>query len=137
MYNAVSVFMENKSGKLAKVTEVLAKNNINIFMVDIDDNGQFGVLRLFTDKPKEARDILFEHNFTVAFEKSVIIEIEDKIGSVSNVFKIVEEAGLNIKDASGCVIEQGSKAYFAMRSDSPEKLEAVLADNGIKILKEF
>ncbi len=137
MYNAVSVFMENKSGKLAKVTEVLAKNNINIFMIDVDDNGQFGVLRVFTDKPKEARDILFDENFTVALEKSVIVEIEDKVGSISKLFKIVDEAGLNIKDASGCVIEQGSKAYFAMRSDSPEKLEAVLADNGIKILKEF
>ncbi|MBQ7256483.1 MAG: ACT domain-containing protein [Abditibacteriota bacterium] len=137
MYNAVSVFMENKSGKLAKVTEVLAKNNINIFMIDVDDNGQFGVLRVFTDKPKEARDILFDENFTVALEKSVIVEIEDKVGSISKLFKIVDEAGLNIKDASGCVIEQGSKAYFAMRSDSPEKLEAVLADNGIKILKGF
>ena len=137
MYNAVSVFMENKSGKLARVTEVLAKNNINIFMIDIDDNGQFGVLRVFTDKPKEARDILFDQNFTVALEKSVIVEIEDKVGSVSQLFKIIDEAGLNIKDASGCVIEQGSKAYFAMRSESPEKLEAVLADNGVKILKGF
>jgi len=103
MYDLVVVFMENKSGKLAKVSDVLAKNNINILYVDIADDGQFGLLSILTNEPSRARDVLYDANFTVALEKNVVVEIDDAVGSFANLCKILDEEKINITEASGCV----------------------------------
>ena len=134
MRNMVAVFMENKSGKLAKITEVLAKNNIDIILIDIEDRQQFGLCRILTADPIKARDVLYDANFTVALEKTVVVEIDDKVGSMAHLAKIMDEEGINVNEASGSIIEKGKKAIFSFKTDNPEKLEAVLVERGIKVL---
>jgi len=137
MYNLVVVFMENKSGKLAKVTDTLAKNNINILYVDIADDGQFGLLSILTDEPVRAREVLYDANFTVALEKNVVVEISDKVGSFSDLCKILDEEHINISEASGCVINRGEKAIFCIKTEDPEKLDKILTARGLNSISEL
>ena len=134
MWNIVMVFMENKSGKLAKITETIAKNNIDLLLVDIADDGQFGVLRMLTDCPEKTRNILYNENYTVALNKVALVEIGDHPGELAKLAKVLEEEDINIKHAHGCIIERGKKAIFAISVDNPEVLEERLASKGIKIV---
>lgn len=137
MYDLVVVFMENKSGKLAKVTDVLAKNGINILYVDIADDGQFGLLTILTDEPIKAREVLYDANFTVALEKNVVVEIDDKVGSFAGLCKILDEEGVNVSEASGCVVNKGEKAIFCIKTDDPEKLDKILEEREVKTISEL
>lgn len=134
MFDIVVVFMENKAGKLAKITKVLADNNINLFLSDIEDTGQFGIFKFLTNEPGRAKDVLYNNNFTVALEKTVIVELEDKAGGLAGVAEIMDRGGINVTDALGCILETGKKAVLTIRSDNPEKLEALLKQSGVKVL---
>jgi len=134
MWDIVTIFMENKSGKLAKVTDVLAKNNINILLMDIADNGQFGLLRLLTPCPKKTRDVLYDENFTVALEKVVLVEINDQVGGLANLTKVLDKDGINISEAYGCILDQGKRALFVIQTKDPERLETLLKTHDIKLV---
>lgn len=134
MYDMVIVFMENKAGKLARITKALAENNINIYLSDIEDTGQFGIFKFLTDDPVKAKDILYNMNFTVALEKNVLVEMEDKVGGLAEIAQILETADISIKDALGCILEKNRKAILVIRCDEPESVEALMKINGLKTL---
>ena len=78
----ISVFLENKSGRLAEVTKILGSNDIDISALSIADTTDFGILRLIVNKPEEAEEILKENGFTVSCTNVIAIAIEDKPGGL-------------------------------------------------------
>ena len=137
MFDIVVVFMENKAGKLAKIAKTLAENNVNILMSDIEDTGQFGIFKFLTEDPNFAKDVLYNNNFTVALEKNVLVEMDDKVGGLQKVAEICERAGISVKDALGCILEKGNKAILVIRCDEPENVETVLKSNGLKTIDKL
>ncbi len=134
MYDEVSVFVENKPGRLAHVAEILGNAGINILSVDVADDGQFGVIKVLASDPEKARQALAEANVTVASSKVVCIEIPDVPGGLVKLAKAIEEADLNVTDAYGCVLEKGKRAAFFVKGDNLEAIEAAVKSAGLKTL---
>ena len=76
----LSVFVENKPGRLAEITEVLAAANIDIRAISVADTSDFGILRVIVDKPKEAIETLKEHGMTVSLTNVIAVGVSDHPG---------------------------------------------------------
>ena len=78
----ISIFLENKSGRLAEVTKILGENDIDISALSIADTTDFGILRLIVNKPDKAVEILKENGFTVSSTNVIAVEVADKPGGL-------------------------------------------------------
>lgn len=89
----VSVFLENKSGRLSKVTEILGNAGINISAFTIADTSDFGILRLIVSDPDKAREILKQNAFSVQTTDVLLAKTPNKPGSLTLLLKIITEGG--------------------------------------------
>src|SRR5690554_1516581 len=93
----ISVFLENKTGRLAAVTDTLAVNGINIRALSIADTSDFGILRLIVDQPDKAYEVLKTGEFTVSVTDVIGVEMPDQPGGLAKVLKELENAEINIE----------------------------------------
>jgi len=117
----ISVFLENKSGRLAEITEVLAKNDINIRALSVADTADFGILRLIVNKVDQAQKVLKENDFTVGKTTVIAVEVPDQAGGLAGVLKTVEADGLNVEYMYAFVNKSGEKAVLIFRFDEMDK----------------
>lgn len=137
MGKQLSIFVENKPGKINKITGVLGKARINLKAMTIADSGTFGIVKVITDNNKKALDVLKKANFLVSLQDVVVVEIPDKVGSFHRVAKILEEKDVNIEDAYGFIIEEGKRAALILKVSEPEKIEMLLKKKGYKLIENF
>ncbi|ABB13663.1 MULTISPECIES: ACT domain-containing protein [Carboxydothermus] len=130
----LSVFLENKSGRLARVTEILGENNINIRALSIADTTDFGILRLIVNKPNEAYKLLKEEQFMVSLTDVIAVEVPDKPGGLAGVLKILEPYNINIEYLYAFVEKSSNNALVVFRVEELEKAIKILTDNGVKVL---
>lgn len=134
MYNEVTVFVENKPGKLSHIAELLGSAEIDILALDLADEGQFGVFKMLTAEPERAKSILSEAGMTTALKQVACIEIADQPGSLVKLAKAIEGAKLNVTDAYGCILERGKRAVFVVKGDNLEAIESAARGAGLKVL---
>jgi hypothetical protein len=134
MYDEVRVFVENKPGKLSKVAELLGEAGIDILSLDVADEGQFGVFKILTAEPKRTKQILSDANMTVALNKVACIEIPDQPGGLVKLARTLEESGLNVTDAYGCVLDRGKRAVFVVKGHNLEAIENAAIGAGLRPL---
>jgi len=134
MYNEVSVFVENKPGKLSRVAELLGNAGIDILALELADEGQYGVFKILTAEPERAKEVLSNANIAVALNKVAVIEIPDRPGGLVQLAKALENAGLNVSDAYGCIIERGKRAVFVVKGDNLEAIESAARNAGLTTL---
>lgn len=134
MYNELSVFVENKSGKLAHIAELLGEAGIDILALELADEGQFGVFKILSAEPERAKDIFDKAGMTSALNPVAVIEIDDKPGGLVRLAKALQDAGVNLKDAYGCIIERGKRAAFVVKGDNLESIENAATSAGLKCL---
>lgn len=137
MYDEVCVFVENKPGKLSRVVEVLGNAGIDILALNVSDDGQFGVLKILTAEPSRTQQVLSMANMTVAINKVACIEIKDEPGGLVKLAKALEDTGLNVKDAYGCILERGRRAAFVVKGDDIEAIEKAARSVGLKPLESL
>ncbi len=130
----ISVFLENKSGRLADVTRTLADNNINICAMSIADTTDFGILRLIVNKPEDAESALSEQQFTVSCTSVIAIGVEDKPGGLARALEIIQDNGISIEYMYAFVGKTGNEAFVILRVENPEMAIETLLKYGIKIL---
>ncbi|MEA2014006.1 MAG: ACT domain-containing protein [Thermodesulfobacteriota bacterium] len=130
----LSVFAENKQGRLAKVTGILKKGKINIRAITISTSDVFGVINLIVDDPEAARSILEDEGLTVSIKNVVAVVIEDRPGGLDRLVQLLLDEGINIENAYGFVLESSEKAVFVVDVDQLEKAQKVLADAGLETL---
>lgn len=130
----IAVFLENKSGRLAEITSILADNDINIRALSVADTADFGILRLIVDKVEKAKTILKESGFTVGKTTVIAVEVPDRIGGLASVLKVVEGAGLNVEYMYAFVNKTGENAVLIFRFDEVDKAIATLQEKGFTIL---
>ncbi|MCS7181251.1 MAG: ACT domain-containing protein [bacterium] len=134
MGKQISIFVENKPGKISKITEVLGKAKINLKAMTIADSGSFGVIKIMTDNNQKAYDVLKENNFLVSLQEVVVVEIPDKVGSFHKVAKILEKNRVNIEDAYGFITTEGVKAVLILKVKDVKTVEKILKEKGYKII---
>ncbi len=137
MYNEVRVFVENKPGKLSNVAEVLGKAGVDILALELADEGQFGVFKILTAEPQRARNVLTEANVPVALSPIACIEIPDEPGSLVKLSKAIEDAGLNVTDAYGCILERGKRAVFVVKGENLAAIEDAARSVGLRPLESL
>ena len=101
----LSIFAENKPGRLAKVTRILRKGKINIRAITIATSDAFGVINALVDDPEQARALLEEGGLTVSLKEVIAIVIEDKPGGLDRLIQFLLDKEINVENAYGFVLE--------------------------------
>ncbi|HOV33363.1 MAG TPA: ACT domain-containing protein [Candidatus Hydrogenedens sp.] len=130
----ISMFLENKPGRIIEPCKVLAKNNINILTLSLADTQQFGILRLIIKEWQKAKEVLEQEGFIVNVTEVVAIEVEDKPGGLTKILEAIEETGLNIEYIYAFTFRSGDKAVIVFRFDKPDLAIQTLQQKGINVL---
>ena len=130
----ISVFLENKKGRLYDACELLGKNGINICMLTIAESADYGILRIVVDNPEKALTVLKRHDFTANIADIVAVEVGDQPGGLAKVLKVLNEQNLNVEYMYGFEEKNGNKALLILRFDDPDQAIQSLQRNGIKVL---
>lgn len=130
----ISIFLENKSGRLADVARVLGKAGVNIRALSIADTSDFGILRLIVNNIDKALDTLKSHNFTVSKTEVIAVEVPDKPGGLSDILDILENNKINVEYMYAFVEGSSDNALIVFRFDDNTKAIDILSSHNIKIL---
>lgn len=130
----ISVFLENKSGRLATVTKVLGESNINIRALSIADTTDFGILRLIVNDPNQAWQVLKKHDFTVSETEIIAVQVADHPGGLANILKILDDLKINIEYMYAFVGKSGADAVVVFRVEEIDRAITLLQEAGIKLL---
>lgn len=93
----VSVFLENKSGRLNEVTQILGEAGVNISAFTIADTSDFGILRLIVPEPEKAKDVLKKHDFSVQTTDVVLVKSPNNPGGLANMLSILDSENISIE----------------------------------------
>lgn len=130
----IAVFLENKSGRLAEITSILADNNINIRALSVADTADFGILRLIVDNVEKAKSILQDGGFTVGKTDVLAVEVVDKTGGLAKVLKCLHSAGINVEYMYAFVNKTGENAVLIFRFEKMDEAIEVLLKDGFTLI---
>ncbi len=130
----ISLFLENKSGRLADVTRTLADNNINICALSIADTTDFGILRLIVNKPEEAEKVLSENEFTVSCTSVIAIGVEDKPGGLAKALDVLQQNSISIEYMYAFVGKSGNEAFVILRVENPDNAVQTLQNCEVSLI---
>lgn len=130
----ISVFIENKAGGLAEITEALAKSDINLRALSISETFDFGILRLIVDDNFAAGNVLKENGYIYSITDVIAVSIPDKPGGLATIVRILSEKGINVEYAYAFTTSKVERAYIVIRVEDNEGAIKALLANGIKPL---
>jgi hypothetical protein len=136
MPHQVSVFAENKPGKIERVTKVLAECGVNIRAITLSDAGDYGIIKLLLNNPVKGAECLKDAGLTASLKDVVAVRVEDKPGGLSEIAAILNKCEINVDDAYGFITEKGKEAVFIFQVQNPSKAENVLREKGVSILTD-
>lgn len=127
----ISIFIENKPGRLAEITDIIAKNNINMRALSLADTANFGILRIIVDDADKVGKILKENNITVSITSVISICVEDRPGGLSEILKLLAAENIGIEYMYAFVSKQiAESAYVIMRIEEEFKATEILKKAG-------
>lgn len=134
--NQISVFLENRKGRLHDACSVLGKNGVNIRALTIAETESFGVLRIVVDNFEKAAEVLKDNNFVAKITDVVAVEVSDKPGGLASVLEVLSNNDVNIEYMYGFVEKFTDKAMLVFRFEDVDKAQKVLLANGINIVSK-
>ena len=126
----ISVFMENKNGRLADITRLLAAKDVSLRAVTIADTADFGILRLIVKNPDFARDILLEAGFTARETDVLAVALDDRPGALAEVMELFEKNKVNIEYLYSVLAGKSGKADVVFKVQDLDRGQAILKENG-------
>ncbi len=130
----LSVFLENRAGRLTEVTRILSETGVNIRALSLADTSDFGILRLIVSDYEKAKKALKENGFTVGRTNVVAVEVEDKPGGLHNILSLLSKNGVNVEYMYAFVQQSGKNAVLIFRFDRTDEAIKILQDNGVRII---
>ncbi len=130
----ISIFLENKAGRLAEVTHCLAQAGINIRALSLADTSDFGILRLLVDDHEKAKDALKDKGFTVGRTAVVVVEVPDRPGGLDDILQLLSGHSINVEYMYAFVRQSCNNAVLIFRFDRPDDAIAVLQKGGFKVI---
>ena len=134
MLKQISVFIENKRGRLTDVVELLGGGGINIRAMSLADTTDFGVLRLIVNDPPKARDILKEAIYTVKITDVLAVEIPDEAGSLASVLRIIRDSDITIQYMYAFLGNRDKGALVILKCDDAQKAVQLLEQHQITVV---
>lgn len=132
----ISIFIENKKGSLAEVTKFIADKKINLKALSIADTQDFGILRIITDKPDEARDMLKNEGYTVTATSVLAVELTDAPGSMASILSVLSENNVSVEYTYAFMSTVENKAYMIFRVDDNDKATKTLIAANIPVINQ-
>ncbi|NLW85235.1 MAG: ACT domain-containing protein [Phycisphaerae bacterium] len=132
----ISVFLENRKGRLSEICSMLGAAGVNIRALTIAETETFGVLRMVVDKPAAAMDAFRTHSVTANQTEVVAVEVPDTPGGLAKVLDILTDNDLNVEYMYGFVEKFTENALLVFRFDDPEKAHQTLKANGVNVVGE-
>ena len=136
MAEQLSVFVDNRPGRLNAITGILRDCGINIRAMTIADHRDYGVAKLLVSDPHSAHRALAEQGFAVALKSVLAIVIEDRPGGLHELLEILAARQINVLDAYGFVVAPGERAVWCMEVDDPAEATRLLAAYGLQVLAD-
>ena len=128
----LSVFIENKEGRLEGVTQVLGEHNINIASFSLADTAEYGMLRMIVSDPEEGRRVLKEEGFSAMLTDVIAVKIAQKPGTLHEVLKLLFDAGLSV-EYMYTLATAGIDTSIIMKVSALEKALDILNQHGYKV----
>ncbi|MBP5236241.1 MAG: ACT domain-containing protein [Clostridia bacterium] len=129
----ISIFIENRQGRLAEVTDILGKNDVNIRALSIADTTDFGILRIIVDDPDRVINILKENNITASTTSVLSVIVDDRPGGLAAVLRILADHGITVEYMYAYISRTEDKAFVVMRTEKEEEAEAILSGSGYSV----
>jgi hypothetical protein len=130
----LSIFLENRAGRLAEVTRILSESGVNIRALSLADTSDFGILRLIVSDFDKAKEHLKAGGFTVGRTTVVAVEVPDKPGGLHGILEMLRDAKINVEYMYAFVQLSGSHAIIIFRFDRTDQAIELLQKNGINIV---
>jgi hypothetical protein len=132
----ISVFIENKFGRIYDVTNLLGRNNLNIRAMSLADTSDFGIIRFIVNDPAKAHRVLKENDFTVGLTDVIAIAIPDRPGGLAEVLSLFNDDHVNIEYMYAFVNNSGDDAVMIFRFDDTERAFDIMNKKGVQLLDE-
>ena len=129
----ISLFVENKPGRMAKVSKTLSDAGVNIRALTVAEAGDFGVIRMVVDDPEKGYQVLHDNGFTVSETEVLAVEMKDIPGGLYEIVNTLGESNVNVDYAYAFVTTKAERALLIIRVDNLEKAREVLTGAGIKL----
>ena len=129
----ISLFVENRPGRMAKVAKTLFDAGVNIRALTIAEAGDFGVIRMVVDNPERGYRVLKDNAFTVSTTEVLAVEMKDTPGGLYEIVNSLGESKVNVDYAYAFVTAKATKAMLILRVDDIAKARKVLSDMRVKI----
>ncbi|MBR6366158.1 MAG: amino acid-binding protein [Lachnospiraceae bacterium] len=129
----LSVFLENTEGRLDEVLKILAQGGVNLLSASLADTMEYGVLRMLSNEPERAKQILKDAGFAARIDEVIAVVVPDAVGSLAKVIGMIHAADINISYIYGLSID-GEGAPIAIKTNDNAKAEKLLNAAGVKTL---
>ena len=132
--NQLSVFIENKRGRLAEITKILKESGVDIRALSIADTKEFGILRLIVNDAQKAADVLKAEGFTVSLTKVVAIGIDDRPGGLAAAMEVLRDNAISVDYMYAFISRSEDTAYVILRVANNEEAVRIFTENGFKVM---
>ncbi len=130
----ISVFIENRRGRLAEATRALGMAGINIRALSLAETSDFGILRLIVDNPDQAKQVFAEQGFTVDKTDVVAVQVPDRPMGLARILQILDEARIAVEYLYAFIERRGDNAIIIFRFDNSHQAIAALQERGVMVL---
>ncbi len=132
----LTVFVQNRKGTIVSVTDILAKNNINLRALSIAETEDFGILRVIVNDEKAAGKVLKEQGYLIKTVDVVGVKIGDEPGKLTGALDVLDKADINVEYLYAFMARTEKHAYVVLRVEDNSAAEKALADAGYKLITE-
>ena len=129
----LSVFIENRRGRLGEVLKVLKENDVSILSMSLADTTEYGLLRLIVNKPEAGKNALSDAGFSSVLAEVIIVKVPHVSGALQNILELIAENEIDIEYMYGLSIES-NEAYVVLKASNIQKVDEVLTENGVRTL---
>lgn len=136
MIKQISVFVENKKGRLAKITDVLGHAGIDLIALSIADTTNFGIMRCIVSNPDKALDVLKQSGLTASMTEVIVAEVADRPGGLADILRLLDSAGISVEYLYSFVRTPNQNALILFRVEDIANAVSVMRENGVKLLEE-
>ena len=136
MVKQISVFIENKEGRMKKAINTLGEEKINIRALSIADTTKYGILRLIVSDNKKAIEALEKNGFVVRENDVIIVAVPDEPNGLNSILAIFDEKGINLDYLYAFVSSKTDEAIVVMRLKNMAKAMTILKDSDVNILEK-
>jgi hypothetical protein len=130
----ISIFLENRKGRLWKALNILSNAEINIRALSIADTSEFGILRMIIPEPELARKILEEANFVVKVNDVIAVSVSDEPGGLESILAALNKSDINVEYLYAFVEKKGKNAIVVIRTEDIDAGIDALENSGITVL---